>query len=65
MKRFLSYSFLAVAVAIATAGLSKSASAEVSAETAFILSPVDNVRDPSPEVWQNTLCFIDAWKETR
>ena len=38
MKRFLSYSFLAVAVAIATAGLSKSASAEVSAETAFILN---------------------------
>ena len=31
----------------------------------FILSPVDNVRDPSDEVWQNTLSFIEAWKELR
>lgn len=31
----------------------------------FILSPVDNVRDPSGEVWENTLELIEAWKEMR
>ena len=31
----------------------------------FILSPVDNVRDPSDRVWQNVLTFIDAWKQCR
>ena len=31
----------------------------------FIMSPVDNVRDPSDEVWQNVLHLIDAWKEMR
>ena len=29
----------------------------------FILSPVDNVRDPSAKVWENVLTFIDAWKD--
>jgi hypothetical protein len=28
----------------------------------FILSPVDNVRDTSEEVWRSTLALIDAWK---
>ena len=31
----------------------------------FILSPVDNVRDPSDRVWQNVLALIDAWKKVR
>ncbi len=31
----------------------------------FILSPVDNVRDTSDEVWANTLALIEAWKEMR
>ena len=31
----------------------------------FILSPVDNVRDPSDRVWRNTLTLIDAWKQHR
>jgi len=30
----------------------------------LILSPVDNVRDTSDEVWQNVLVMIEAWKET-
>lgn len=29
----------------------------------FILSPVDNIRDPSAEVWRKVQVFIDAWKE--
>ena len=29
----------------------------------FILSPVDNVRDTSDEVWANVVALIDAWKE--
>ncbi len=29
----------------------------------FILSPVDNIRDTSEEVWQNTLALIEAWKD--
>jgi uroporphyrinogen-III decarboxylase len=28
-----------------------------------ILSPVDNVRDPSDQVWDNVLIFINAWKK--
>ena len=28
-----------------------------------ILSPVDNVRDPSDQVWENVLIFINAWKK--
>ena len=31
----------------------------------FILSPVDNVRDPSDRVWRNTLALVDAWKQCR
>jgi hypothetical protein len=31
----------------------------------FILSPVDNVRDTSEEVWRSTLALIDAWKGMR
>ena len=29
----------------------------------FILSPVDNIRNPSEAVWQKVLTFIDRWKE--
>ncbi len=31
----------------------------------FILSPVDNIRDTSEEVWQRTMTLIEAWKEMR
>ncbi len=31
----------------------------------FILSPVDNVRDPSDEVWENVLALIESWKRYR
>jgi len=31
----------------------------------LILSPVDNVRDHSDEVWQNVLALIEAWREMR
>jgi len=31
----------------------------------FILSPVDNIRDTSDEVWENALTLIEAWKEMR
>jgi hypothetical protein len=31
----------------------------------FILSPVDNVRDPSDTVWENVLALIGAWKKYR
>ncbi|MBM4032745.1 MAG: hypothetical protein FJ291_13280 [Planctomycetes bacterium] len=31
----------------------------------FILSPVDNIRDTSEEVWRNTLALIEAWREMR
>ncbi len=31
----------------------------------FILSPVDNIREDSPRVWENVKAFIDAWKELR
>ena len=31
----------------------------------FILSPVDNVRDNTPNAWKNTYKFIQAWKEHR
>ena len=31
----------------------------------FILSPVDNVRDPSDETWANVLALIEAWREMR
>jgi hypothetical protein len=31
----------------------------------FILSPVDNVRDPSDKVWANTIKLIEAWKKYR
>lgn len=29
----------------------------------YVLSPVDNVRDPSDQVWENVLIFINAWKK--
>jgi len=29
----------------------------------YILSPVDNVRDPSDQVWENVLVFINSWKK--
>lgn len=29
----------------------------------FILSPVDNVRDPSEATWRNVLALIEAWRE--
>ena len=29
----------------------------------YILSPVDNVRDPSDQVWENVLVFINTWKK--
>jgi hypothetical protein len=31
--------------------------------TGFILSPVDNIRDETPEVWRSVEAFIDAWQE--
>jgi uroporphyrinogen-III decarboxylase len=31
----------------------------------LILSPVDNVRDPSDEVWENVLALIESWKKYR
>lgn len=31
----------------------------------FILSPVDNVRDDTPNAWRNTQRFIDAWQRLR
>jgi hypothetical protein len=31
----------------------------------FILSPVDNVRDNTPNTWKNTYKFIQAWKDHR
>lgn len=31
----------------------------------LILSPVDNIRDNSDEVWKNTLALIDEWKKVR
>ena len=31
----------------------------------FILSPVDNIRDPSDETWENVLALIESWKKHR
>jgi hypothetical protein len=31
----------------------------------FILSPVDNVREDTPNAWKNTYKFIDTWKKHR
>jgi uroporphyrinogen-III decarboxylase len=31
----------------------------------FILSPVDNVRDDTPNAWKNTHKFIETWKKHR
>jgi len=31
----------------------------------FILSPVDNVREDTPNAWKNTYKFIDTWKDHR
>ena len=31
----------------------------------FILSPVDNIRDPSDETWENVLSLIESWKKYR
>jgi hypothetical protein len=31
----------------------------------FILSPVDNVRDDTPNAWKNTHKFIETWKKYR
>jgi len=28
----------------------------------FILSPVDNVREDTPQAWHNVRVFIDTWK---
>ena len=41
------------------------AALETLGPAAFILSPVDNVRDSSEKVWQNVLTFIEAWKQAR
>jgi len=38
---------------------------EVLGPKGFILSPVDNVRDPSDEVWENVLTLIESWKKYR
>ena len=37
----------------------------VGASSGFILSPVDNVRDDTPNSWINTYEFIDTWKKHR
>ena len=31
----------------------------------FILSPVDNVREDTPNAWKNTHKFIETWKKHR
>ena len=31
----------------------------------FILSPVDNVREDTPNAWKNTYKFIETWKKHR
>ena len=31
----------------------------------FVLSPVDNIRDPSDETWKNVLALIESWKKYR
>jgi hypothetical protein len=31
----------------------------------FILSPVDNVRENTPNAWKNTYKFIKIWKDHR
>jgi uroporphyrinogen-III decarboxylase len=31
----------------------------------FILSPVDNITEPTPQTWRNVDVMIDAWKEYR
>lgn len=31
----------------------------------FILGPVDNIRDTSPQAWERTMALIEAWKEMR
>jgi uroporphyrinogen decarboxylase len=31
----------------------------------FILSPVDNVRDDTPNAWKNTYKFLETWKKHR
>jgi len=35
------------------------------AGSGFILSPVDNVREDTPNAWKNTHKFIDTWKKHR
>ncbi len=35
------------------------------AGSGFILSPVDNVRENTPNAWKNTNKFIDTWKKHR
>jgi hypothetical protein len=30
-----------------------------------VLSPVDNVTDPSDTVWENVLAMIEAWQQHR
>jgi hypothetical protein len=35
------------------------------AGSGFILSPVDNVRDDTPNAWKNTHKFIETWKKHR
>ena len=35
------------------------------ADGGFILSPVDNVREDTPNAWKNTVKFIDTWKKHR
>ena len=31
----------------------------------FVLSPVDNIRDPSDQTWENVLALIESWKRYR
>lgn len=38
---------------------------EALGKTGTILSPVDNIRDPSDKVWKNVLALIKAWKQLR
>lgn len=33
--------------------------------TGFILSPVDNIRDPTDHTWENVTALINAWKKHR
>jgi len=43
----------------------KTAIDELAPGGGFILSPVDNIRDTSDEVWKNVEIMIEAWKKHR